>query len=202
VPFMPCIGNHDVDPALRATNYLMTFNLPENGPEGMEPQRAYHFEYGDALFVILDSMLPPQDQSAWLDEVLAASDHTWKIAMFHHPVHSSSDRRDNPVIRREWAPILEGRGVDLALQGHDHAYLRTHPVRDGAVAEDGDGTIYVISVAGSKYYRSQHDHDFTAVSFTETSTYQVIDVETDPDRLVFRAYDLEGELLDEFTLEK
>jgi hypothetical protein len=199
VPLMPCIGNHDVDPALRATNYLLAFNLPENGPAGMEPQRAYHFEYGNALFVILDSMHPPQEQSAWLDEVLAASEHTWKIAMFHHPVYSSSHRRDNPTIRREWAPILEARGVHLVLQGHDHAYLRTHPLRDGEMVEDG-GTTYIITVAGGKYYSTQHEYDFTAAAFPDTSTYQIIDIDTAPDRLTYRAFDLEGTLLDEFTL--
>lgn len=200
IPLMPCIGNHDVDPRNRATNYLLSFHLPENGPPTIEPQRAYHFTYGNALFVILDSMSDPRDQSAWLDEVLAASDATWKFVMFHHPVYSSSHRRDNPVIRREWAPIFERHGVDFALQGHDHAYLRTEPLRDGAPAEDG--VIYVISVAGTKYYSTQRVYDFETVAFPDTSTYQSISIETNPDRLVYRAFEIDGTLRDEVIIEK
>ena len=201
VPLMPCLGNHDVDPAGNAVAYLAAFALPENGPETLEPQRSYHFEYGGVLFVVLDSMSPIRQQNEWLEEVLAGSDATWKLVMFHHPVYSASDRRDNPQIRREWAPILERHGVEIAFQGHDHGYLRTHPVKDGAMVDEG-GTIYLITVAGTKYYRTQHSYDFTAKAFVETSTYQVIDIETNPDRLRYRAFDLDGTLLDEFTIEK
>src|SRR5262249_14515721 len=53
VPFMPSLGNHDV-----ATNkgqpFLDVFVLPENGPKGIQPERNYWFDFGDARFVALD----------------------------------------------------------------------------------------------------------------------------------------------------
>lgn len=89
----------------------------------------------------------------------------------------------------------------MVLQGHDHAYLRTHPMRDGEVAEDGEGTVYVISNSGSKHYE-QDDHPYTAVGMTDTQFYQTLDVQLEDDRLVYRAYTLDGEMIDEVVLTK
>jgi hypothetical protein len=37
---------------------------------------------------------------------------------------------------------------------------------------------------------------------TNTATYQVLDIQISGDRLVYRAYDSDGELKDEFVIEK
>jgi hypothetical protein len=90
--------------------------------------------------------------------------------------------------------------VDLALQGHDHSYLRTHPMKDGArVATPAEGTIYTVAVAGTKMYH-QDPRDYTAVGFTNISTYQTIDIQDK--RLTYRALDLNGVVRDEFVIEK
>ncbi len=49
--------------------------------------------------------------------------------MFHHPVYPSHPWRDTPALREHWVPIFDKHHVDLVLQGHDHAYLRTYPLR-------------------------------------------------------------------------
>ncbi len=88
-------------------------------------------------------------QAEWLDAVLTASHASWKFVMFHHPVYASHISRDNPNLRREWVPIFDKHHVDLVLQGHDHAYLRTYPMRGHQPqATARDGTIYVVSVVG------------------------------------------------------
>ena len=54
VPLMPCVGNHeylDMGPRL----YRAFFELPRNGPTGIDPDLVYHFECGDACFAVLDS---------------------------------------------------------------------------------------------------------------------------------------------------
>jgi len=201
-PLVPCLGNHDVNDDLEAEFYLESFALPTNGPPNLDPERAYHFTYGNALFVVLDSNLPVETQSDWLEEVLSASDTTWKFAMYHHPAYSSRGVRDNEGVREQWGAVFDEHGVDIAFQGHDHAYLRTYPMRDGERVESpNDGTIYVVSVSGTKFY-DQDEHDYTEIGFTETMTYQTIDIETNPDRLVYKAYDLDGEVRDEFVIEK
>jgi hypothetical protein len=92
--------------------------------------------------------------------------------------------------------------VDLALQGHDHAYLRTYPMKDQQrVGPPKDGTIYIVSVSGTKMY-SQDPRDYTEFGMTNVSTYQVLDIQISGDRLVYRAYDLDGKLRDELVIEK
>lgn len=183
--------------------YLQLLDLPENGPESISQKRVYSFRYGNALFLILDSnhRLTAGDQARWIDEQLAANaDATWKFVVYHHPAFSAGPRRDNPEVREIWGRIFDRHHVDVALQGHDHSYMRTYPMREGArVDSPADGTIYVIAVSGSKYY-PQAERDFIEVGFTNVPTYQVISI--DGARLQYQAYDGTGTLRDEFAIEK
>ena len=198
---VPVIGNHDCqdgDPYL----YLDLFTLRTNGPDTIAPERAYSFEYSNALFVILDSNLPPQTQVEWLEEQLAGSDAKWKFVVNHHPTYSSKGNRDNRTMREAWSPLLDKYHVDMALQGHDHAYLRTYPMNDNQqVEKPAEGTIYIVSVSGMKMY-DQGSHDYTAFGMTNVPTYQVLDIQVTRDRLVYRAYDIDGNVRDEIVIEK
>ncbi len=200
-PLVPALGNHECqggDPKL----YLSQFALPRNGPSELAPERAYSFEYSNAYFVVLDSNLPPASQSAWLEEQLAATKATWKFVMYHHPAYSSAPNRDNKSIRDVWIPIFDRYHVDMALQGHDHAYLRTYPMHGNQRVESPKrGTVYVVSVSGTKMYE-QDKRDYTEIGFTNTATYQVLDIQISGDRLVYRAVDIDGKVRDELVIEK
>jgi hypothetical protein len=65
----------------------------------------------------------------------------------------------------------------------------------------GAADVYVISVSGTKSY-SQPQHDYTEVGLTKVATYQVLDIQISGNRLVYRAYDIDGKLRDEFVIEK
>jgi hypothetical protein len=200
-PLVPVIGNHECQgghPRL----YLEQFTLPRNGPEELEAERAYSFHYGNALFVILDSNAPVEQQTEWLDRTLGASKARWKIVTYHHPVFSSAPNRDNTRLRELWTPIFDRHGVDLALQGHDHAYLRTHPIRHGQRRDDlADGTTYIVSVSGTKMY-PQASRPETVVGFTDVATWQVLDLSIQGDRLTYRSYDYDGGQRDTFVIDK
>ncbi len=64
-----------------------------------------------------------------------------------------------------------------------------------------DGTVYIISVSGTKHYE-QAKHDYTEVGLTKLSTYQVLDIQIAGNRLVYRAHDVDGKVRDEFVIEK
>lgn len=199
-PLMPAIGNHDDSLDGNVNTYTSLLDLPKNGPEKMTPERAYYFNYGNALVVILDSNLYPSTQTDWLEKVLSESDAEWKFAMFHHPLYSSKPERDNPQLRKTWGPLFEKYGVDMVLQGHDHAYLRTYPLIGGERVAPGQGGVtYVVSAAGTKFY-DQDEHDYTAVGLTKTATYQAIHI--DGPTLTYRAHAADGAVVDEFTLQK
>jgi len=200
-PLVPALGNHECQggpPEL----YRQQLALPRNGPSGLPPERAYAFEYGDALFVVLDSNLDPWSQTNWLAQTLARTRATWKFAVYHHPAYSSGGNRDNPSVRAAWTPLFDQYHVDLVFQGHDHAYLRTYPLRGHQrVASPKEGTVYIIAVSGTKMY-PQPAHDYTEVGFTNVATWQVLDLQLSGPRLVYRAYDLDGKARDEFIIEK
>jgi hypothetical protein len=198
---VPVIGNHECQGGHPAM-FLEQFALPLNGPPGQEPERAYSFEYSNALFVVLDSNQPADRQAGWLEEQLSGSDAHWKIVSYHHPAYSSGPRRDNKSLREAWTPIFDRYHVDLALQGHDHAYLRTHPMRGGQPVDDlAAGTTYIISVSGTKMY-TQAERPETLVGLTNVATWQVLDLEIAGNRLRYRAYDHEGRVRDEFVINK
>lgn len=199
---VPCIGNHENQGEMGPWMYLDLFDLPENGPANITPERAYSFTYSNALFVVLDSNLPPADQVEWLDAQFANSDATWKFAIYHHPAYSSGASRDNPDVRSVWGAIFDKYHIDLALQGHDHAYLRTWPMKDGQkVGSAAEGTIYIVSVSGTKFY-DQGEFDYTEFGMTNVATYQVLDLRIDGNKLTYKSYDIEGKVRDEFVIEK
>ena len=57
-PLMPVPGNHDRQDGLGAWMYYEFFALPENGPKKVHPESTYAFEYGNALFLMIDSTHP------------------------------------------------------------------------------------------------------------------------------------------------
>lgn len=198
---VPAIGNHE-NQGGHPTLYLRNFDLPKNGPDKVEKERAYYYEYSNALFVILDSNLKPEDQAPWLDKVLTESKATWKFVIYHHPAYSSAPSRDNTSIRKHWLPVFDKHHVDLALQGHDHAYLRTYPMKgEKKVASPKEGTVYIVSVSGTKMYE-QDPRDYTEFGMTNTATFQVLDIQISGNRLVYRAYDIDNNLKDELIIEK
>jgi len=199
---VPVLGNHEYQGGSEPKLYLAQFALPRNGPKNFPPERAYAFEYSNAKFIILDSNLAAGKQTAWLEKQLANTKAVWKFVSYHHPAYSSGGNRDNPDVRNLWTPIFDKYHVDLALQGHDHAYLRTYPMRgQQRVATTKDGTVYIISVSGTKHYE-QAKHDYTEVGLTKLSTYQVLDIQIAGNRLVYRAHDVDGKVRDEFMIEK
>src|SRR5690606_38690334 len=114
----------------------------------------------------------------------------------------SAENRENEGVVKFWGALFDKYHVDIAFQGHDHAYLRTYPMKNQQrVASPAEGTIYIVSNSGMKRYE-QVDHPYTEVGFENASTYQAIDIQIDGNRLVYRAYDVDGNLRDEFVIEK
>ena len=81
-------------------------------------------------------------QTAWLERTLAAGRRDesvdWIIVQMHQCAASSSATGNGSDlgIRQEWLPLFDRYQVDLVLNGHDHDYERSFPVR-GADANAG-----------------------------------------------------------------
>lgn len=202
IPLVPALGNHEYEPDDSPAYYLSAFRLPENGPEGMPPERAYHFTYGGNTVVVLDSNENTDAQAEWLETVLADAEEAFTFVVSHHAAYTSRPGRYYGSVTETLAPVIEASGkVAMVLQGHDHAYLRTYPMLDGeqTTVEDG-GVYYVVSTAGDKFY-DQDDHDYTDVGITETQLFQTIDIMREEDRMVYRAFDVDGVERDTVVIE-
>jgi acid phosphatase type 7 len=203
-PVVPALGNHDSHGG-HPTLYLQQFALPANGAETLDPGRTYHVTYQDLLVVVMDSnydLVEPELQVDWLDRVLGESDARWKVVIYHHPFYASRPGRDNYPLRDAWGPIFDRHNVDIAFQGHDHAYMRTVPMRGHEPAAEGEhGTVYLVAVSGTKMYE-QGLPDFAAFGAVNTRTYQIIQVDPVAGTLTYRAIDTDGGVIDSFDLSK
>jgi predicted phosphodiesterase len=201
-PIFPTIGNHEKNHA----NYYRYFNLPE-------PEYRYRYHYGNADFFVVDSnktLKPDSEQFKWLDEELGRSTATWKFVYHHHPVWSSDadDYGDTKkgVFRlgdlnaRSLATLYEKHKIDVAFNGHIHAYERTWPIREGKVNRK-NGVVYVTSGGGGgrledfsplpNWFKAQLRSDFHCCY-----------VNIQAGKLEFKAFDQNGQLFDQFEFEK
>ncbi|GAB4324847.1 MAG: hypothetical protein Kow0069_30590 [Promethearchaeota archaeon] len=146
VPLVPVVGNHEFDAGRSA--YRENFVLPENGHD----EWYYSFSWGMAHFVAADSEthgFPPYDlfDLNWLekDAERAAGDPAvlWRFAFWHAPPFVSASHAPRDDIARNWWPILDDAGFDLAFTGHCHLYERTYPVAPSGVPNaTGDPDYY------------------------------------------------------------
>lgn len=101
VKFLPVLGNHD----------LMDKGYPKPLLDflGM-PASYYDYTVGAVHFFALDTNNFDKEQQEWLRQRLESSAAPWKVVYGHHPVLSSGEHGDTPVLAYALKPILEQGG--------------------------------------------------------------------------------------------
>ncbi|WP_106768672.1 phosphodiester glycosidase family protein [Paenibacillus faecalis] len=192
------IGNHEAMGSRGNDDFLAHFNQPGNGVPSLKGTN-FSFDYKDAHFIVLNSEYQYEEQQRWLEQDLANTTKKWKIAVFHRGPYGSI--YDTEEIRELWAPVLEKHQVDLVLNGHDHIYVRTHPMKNKEISTDGNGTTYVIAGStGPKFY-SLTERDWQKVT-DEEKTQMYASVEISGNELTMITKTMGGRVVDEFTLTK
>lgn len=179
---LPVLGNHDYRSGEQ--RQIMTA-LGRGNPW-------YADRVGPVRVLVLDSnRVSDPAQTQWLQARLAQPQPpgTWTVAAMHHPPYSAGWHGSDLRVRRAWSPLFAAAGVRLVLAGHDHDYQRSDPQA---------GVTYVVSGAGAKT-RKAGRAEFTAVS---TSTLHFLDLLVYPQRLVGRAIDQSGRLVDRFVINR
>lgn len=174
------------------------FAFPTNGVPALA-ETNYRLDVQGLRIISLNSNERIAEQARWLERALADDPQPWTVVTCHHPIYSTKASRDNPTMRDAWRPLFTKHGVDLVVQGHDHAYGR----RADPPSAEGDriGPVYVVSVSGPKMYSINPDlRGSMQCVARDTQLYQVITV--DGDRLRYRAFTVTGRLLDAFDLRK
>ena len=177
IPFYAVLGNHDI--------------RTDNGKEQVQYQgynmegRYYTFTKGIVQFFALDTNenAPWSKQLAWLKENLANSSATWKVVFGHHPVYSSGMHGNTTQLVESLPPLFARYGVQLYLNGHDHNYERTEPIK---------GTTYITCGAGAKL-RPVGKSDWTAYSVARLSFAAI---EAYSDRLEILGIGTDGQVFD------
>ncbi|WP_246581463.1 purple acid phosphatase family protein [Echinicola shivajiensis] len=205
-PILMSPGNHEYAkaPVTLSKHWNPQFNLPKNGPEGME-EVVYEVNYKDLKVISLDAELIDEipdkrtKQVQWLRKVLKNDPKKWTVITFHYPIYSTKPNRNNEDMQDFIRPIIEEFNVDLVLQGHDHAYARGRMLYNGGNEILGEGPMYVVSVSGPKMY------DIGDEAWMDRKAYntQLFHwVEVSGNKLEFKAFTATGELYDAFDLEK
>ncbi|MEJ7707669.1 MAG: metallophosphoesterase [Nocardioidaceae bacterium] len=179
---VPVLGNHDYKSGEQ--EQILT---------ALGRQDSWYVEQiGSVRIIVLDSnQVEDTVQTQWLRDTLAEPEppETWTVAAMHHPAYSAGYHGSDRKVQETWAPLFAEYGVPLVLAGHDHDYQRSIPQ---------EGVTYVVSGAGAKT-RPVGQEDFTAVS---TSTLHYLDLLFYDDRVVGRAIDQGGRLVDTFTISR
>lgn len=198
-PLMPVPGNHDRQDGLGAKMYYDLFSLPKNGPKGVDEESTYAFEYGNALFLMIDATSDWDAHTPWIEEKLKASTAKWKFAIFHFPPYNFEE--PYPELQEKWVPLFDQYHVDMVIGGHIHYYMRSKPMKAGQVVDSySDGTVYAISISIPWKHDTMNDEPYAVLQYPEGYFYQTINI--DDGNLRYKAYDQHGKVRDEFTIRK
>ena len=136
-------------------------DMPKNGPSSCPS--VYSLSYGNVGIVSADAnelsweiqgLLGYSEggQARWLRRRLAEfrSDPSidFIVVFFHHCAFSTCDGHSSDGgVRRILAPLLSEFEVDLAVQGHNHIYERSNPIRYDAATNAGSSSVQATSLS-------------------------------------------------------
>lgn len=178
-PWAATIGNHDVG-GKAYEQHFWTPNTDRSaslyqGNQASTSGGDYWYIYKDVLFIDLNSNAYASGaDAAHINYVTSViNDHgaeaKYTVLVYHHSIYSPAahaNDSDAAVRRQDFPTAFSNLGVDLVLQGHDHAYSRSYVLKNGQKADPTEqpgaaevqagpgGVIYVTgnSASGSKYY--------------------------------------------------
>ncbi|HSO87304.1 MAG TPA: metallophosphoesterase family protein, partial [Draconibacterium sp.] len=205
VPQVLTPGNHDYNDLQIDPHWNYQFTQPDNGPKEVKGT-CFFVDYKNLKIISIDSAVESeledengkalQSQKHWLDSILAINTKDWVIVTTHLPFYSPKESRDNPQMRKHFQPIIEKYGVDMVLTGHDHSYAR-------GIASDNTSAkpsvVYVVSVSGPKLYEAG-DKEWMQFKGGNLQLFQEITI--NGNELNFKAITADGELFDQFSLNK
>lgn len=206
-------GNHDNmtrKNGQSADHFRHTNYTPQNG-YGDQVGVCYHFRYGDALFVMLnnEAMHKPEglaEAQKWVKEVITTAKNSqnpprYTIVCEHYQWFYGGDGRSSHYDR--WRELFDELGVDLALAGNNHIYVRTGAVYKGAETDGKSGTVY-LQTSSADNERGQkpvaeliHNADIIKARWTEgDKTVSALSLKADAKKLTIKLINRYGTILD------
>ena len=168
IAMLPAIGNHEQSTAYPANSFREHFTVPNACTDpAVTPGTVYSFDYGNAHFVVLNTENKGAGftaQKNWADQDMAKTNKKFIIVALHRGMFAGGGTTDT---FDAFSSLLDKHKVDLVLQGHDHAYIRTKAIENGVVRTDGEGTVHLESGgSGSKQENAPAPTSYMAVTTT------------------------------------
>ena len=212
-------GNHDN--WTRESQITHDFNIPNdyftstsfypyNGYEGEEGV-CYHFRYGNTLFVMLNTedMAPGAEFTAaetWLRDCVnyarsCENPPTFVVVCMHYEWFIGTNGRSSEYTR--WHRVFDELGIDLAVSGNNHVYVRTPALYDDKITDGTFGTVYLQTTASDNDRgraisdKEPQNADKFAFRWSE-GTYSVsaIHMDVNPERIALTLLDRHGNPVD------
>lgn len=180
------IGNHEDKTDLVLKEYLDHFRLDN---------QYYSYDYESIHFLTISTELPFKNGTTQHDfmrrDLELASQNPevkWIIVNFHKNIYATGSSPDNSRVEN-LHPLFDKYEVDLVLQGHDHNYQRTFPIkynemnsRDPIITNSNltdyinpEGVVIVtIGTGGHSLWSPKQDAPF--VAFKQHSSFGFLDV--------------------------
>lgn len=184
--------------------YRDTHFNPMNGYVGQEGI-VYWFKWGDVLFVMLNNEAMRNEATLrtaldWIEEVIKTNPARYIVVVEHYEWLIGTNGANSQLDR--FAQTFDRLGVDLALSGNNHVYLRTFPLLNRQPVEPGKGTVYVVNSSsdnsrGRDLKPLEANEDIISKRWSEgPKTVGGMVLNVDPARMVLTLYDRTGKAID------
>jgi hypothetical protein len=205
-------GNHDNMTRVNGQSheFFRDANFyPRNGYAGQEGV-CYHFTYGGVLFIMLnnEAMHKVEGQEAakaWVEKVVKENPARYVVVCEHYQWFMGANGKASHYAR--WSELFDRLGVDLALAGNNHIYVRTAPVYAGKETDGTKGTVY-LQTPSSDNERGvscppefSHNTDIIKYRWAEGGqTVGGVHMDVNKKRMVLTLLDRNGNVLDKATV--
>ena len=216
------IGNHEHDSQPLLNLYMSRFNLTK---------QYYSFNYQNVHFLVMSTELSlvgigsAEYNFVNNDLVKAASnpDINWIIVCYHQTSYSTVSRVPPFTMFRDiYHPLFDKYHVDLVLQGHEHTYQRSYPLRynvnnssnpivvtDNISAHKNNynytnpqGRIFtIVGTAGARLFPLYGHAPYMATQYIGHG-FLDITITNDGKTLTAKFYANDGSVKDQFTINK
>jgi len=200
LPIVAIPGNHEYLKGVVKTlpeHWKTIFPNPQNGPARFLGT-TYYVDFPHLRLIALDTdglhrMSDYTQVAFWLKQSLTNAKDKHTVVIMHHPVFSTAQGRQNPLIWLSFYGIL--READVVFSGHDHNYARRTVEYKERFWVKQQPTLFIGTNASKKMYAVKEKVNYEC-SFSGEPVYEYVVVTKDT--LSIHTYNLHsGELIDE-----
>lgn len=193
------MGNHDRTGDEKSDNvWRRTFNLPNNGPAGFS-ELTYSFDFQNSHFVILSSDKPEENkinsiQRTWLEQDLQRNTKENIFVFFHEPAYPTNSKTgesldENTVDRDALWNIFIKYKVAAVFSGHEHIQARRKA-----------GGIYQFIFGNTDSFNHEAPKAGTAEYSYVGKGFGMVEI--DGKEITVKTYEVGGNILNTFALQK